>query len=342
MIHPFFYNGLMKTAKIELHLHLDGSLNIMWAYKKALQRNVIPQNETFEEFYDRLFAVNGQHSAQSIKKFDLVCDLLQYREDLFDATYDLARRLDQMGLVYAEIRFASQQHCKKGLTQYEALKAVKEGAEKAMEDFPIRIGIIDCLMHKGDSAQFNWKENLETIDVTHQLLGKTVVGLDLAGFENNCEFTEYAPLFEIAREKGIPYTIHAGEMGQGKHILDALDMKAHRIGHGVNCIQNERYIKALYETQTPLEVCVSSNVKVDRNYAAHPVRTMIERGLKVTLNTDNMIFSRSDLLNEHDQMRMLGMDEETLMKCTWNAVDAAFCDEETKRYIRNRIKEDLD
>ena len=341
IIHPFFYNKFMKTAKIELHLHLDGSLNIMWAYRKALQRNVIPQNETFEEFYNRLFAVNGQHSAQSIKKFDLVCDLLQYQIDLFEATYDLCRRLNENGLAYAEIRFASQQHCKKGLSQFDALEAVIEGAEKAMEDFPIRIGIIDCLMHKGDSAMFNMEENLETIDVTEQLLGKTLVGLDLAGFENNCDFNEYAPLFEIASGKGIPYTIHAGEMGQGEHILDAIRMEASRIGHGINCIQDERYIQALCESQIPLEVCVSSNVKVDRNYASHPVRYMIERGLKVTLNTDNMIFARSDLLNEHNQMRMLGMDDETLMQCTWNALDAAFCDEETKECVRKAIKKDL-
>jgi len=327
----------MNTAKIELHLHLDGSLNIAWAYHKALQRNVIPQNETFEQFYDRLFSVNGQHSAQSIKKFDLVCDLLQLQEDLFEAAYDLGRRLNENGLIYAEIRFASQQHCKKGLSQYDALKAVKEGAEKVMEDYPIRIGIINCLMHKGDSAQFNWKENLETIDATKQLLGKTVVGLDLAGFENNCEFNEYAPLFEIARAKGIPYTIHAGEMGQGEHILDALNMKANRIGHGVNCIQDERYIQVLFQSQTPLEVCVSSNVKVDRNYAAHPIRRMIQEGLKVTINTDNMIFARSDLINEHNQLKMIGLDEQTLIQCTYNALDAAFCDDDTKRELRKKL-----
>ena len=125
-------------------------------------------------------------------------------------------------------------------------------------------------MHKGDSASFNYKENMETIEVTEQLIGKGAVGLDLAGFENNCDYNEYAPLFKIAKKKGIPFTMHAGEMGIGEHILDALKMEPDRIGHGINCIQDERYIRALYERQIPLEVCVSSNVKVDRNYASHP------------------------------------------------------------------------
>ena len=330
----------MNTAKIELHLHLDGSLNLMWAYRKALERLVISQETSFEDFYDLLFFNNGPHSVQSFKKFDLVCDLLQYKEDLYDATYDLARRLNDLGLIYAEIRFASQQHCKKGLSQLEALEAVEAGAKKAMEDYPIRIGVINCLMHKGDSAAFNEEANLETIEVTRQRLGKIVVGLDLAGFENNCDFKEYASLFRKAREYHIPYTIHAGEMGDGSHILDAIEMGAWRIGHGVNCIQDESYIQAILDADIPCEVCVSSNVKVDRNYAAHPVRTMLERGIKVTLNSDNMIFARTDLVNEHNQMRMLGVSDETLMQCTYNALDAAFCDEETKAYLRSRLEEE--
>ncbi len=330
----------MNTAKIELHLHLDGSLNIMWAYRKALQREVVRSDMSFEEFYDLLFSNNGSHSAQSIKKFDLVCDLLQYYEDLRDATYDLARRLNDLGLIYAEIRFASQHHTKKGLSQLEALRAVKDGAEAAMKDMPIRIGIINCLMHKGDSARDNWDANIETIEATKVLYGKTVVGMDLAGFENNCPYIEYAPLMEIVRNYGMKFTMHAGEMGDGSHILDAIAMGANRIGHGINCIQDERYIQAILDKGLACEVCVSSNIKTERNYARHPVRTMIERGIKVTLNSDNMIFSRTDLVNEHNQMRMIGVSDETLKQCTLNALEAAFCDEETKEYLRNRLNWD--
>lgn len=328
----------MNTARIELHLHLDGSLNIMWAYRKAIERQVVPAATTFEDFYDILFSNNGSHSAESIKKFDLVCDLLQDYDDLFEATYDLAGRLDKLGVVYAEIRFASQHHVKKGLSQLEALKAVRDGAEKAMEDMPIKLGIINCLMHKGNSAADNYEANLETIEASRELLGKTVLALDLAGYENNCDYNEYAALFALAREYGIPFTMHAGEMGEGKHILDAINMGAQRIGHGVNCVQDESYIEALLASNMTLEVCVSSNVKTDRNYARHPLRYMIQRGLRVTLNSDNMIFARTDIVNEHNQLRMIGLSDEVLMQCTLNALDAAFCDEETKEYIRERLQ----
>ena len=105
----------MNTAKIDLHLHLDGSLNIGWAYKKALQRDVISKDTSFEDFYNLLFPQSKGFSYDSFKKFDLTCNLLQTYEDLFEATYDLCRRDYEMGLIYIEIRFASQNHILKGL-----------------------------------------------------------------------------------------------------------------------------------------------------------------------------------------------------------------------------------
>ena len=331
----------MNTAKIDLHLHLDGSLNIAWAYQKALQRNVIEKGMRFEDFYDLLFSRNLAHSAESIRKFELVCDLLQTYEDLYDATYDLCRRLNDIGIIYAEIRFASQQHCKKGLSQLDALQAVIDGADKAMREMDIRTGIINCLMHKGDSASFNEKENLEAIEASEKLFGKGLVGMDLAGYENNCDFKEYAPLFRIVKEKGIPFTLHAGEMGIGEHILDALAMKPDRIGHGIDCMQDQRYIDALKAAEIPLEVCVSSNVKTTMNYASHPIRRMIEAGLKVTVNTDNMIFARTDLANEHSQLKMIGIEEAFLIQSTYDSLDAAFCDQKTKDQLKQKLDKDF-
>ena len=324
-------------AKVELHLHLDGSLNIKWAYDRVIRKEILPSNTTFEEFYNILFSRNIAHSAESIKKFEILCDILQEYEDLYEASYDLVRRLSNNGLLYAEIRFASQQHCLGSLTQLDALQAVIDGANAAMKKYPIKVGIINCLMHKGDSAAFNDEANRETIKVTKQLLGKGAVGLDLAGFENNCEYNEYAYLLKIAKDEGIPFTMHAGEMGVASHILDALNMGTQRIGHGINAVNDPAILKEVVDRQIPLEVCVTSNIKVTMNYASHPIRQLLKAGAKVTINTDNMIFSRSDLLNELAQLRMLGVDDKTLLKCQYNAVEAAFTDEKTKEYLRNEL-----
>ena len=102
--------------------------------------------------------------------------------------------------------------------------------------FPdIDTGLLCCLMHKGENAHVNEKENFETVEVVRELsLLNRVLGLDLAGYEHAGDFLLYAPLFEKAHSYGIPYAIHAGEMGEGAHVMDALAMKANRIGHGIN------------------------------------------------------------------------------------------------------------
>ena len=334
----FSLGGIMRTAFIDLHLHLDGSLDLVWAYQQSLKRGIIDSSTTFEEYYDLVFAKNTAKREVSITKFDLMCAVLQSKEELSYATYHLIETLNEEGLYYAEIRFAPQHHTKDGLSQDEVVQAVLDGVEKGKKDFPnFDAGIILCLMHKGNSIFANNQENRETVEVAKKYYGKGVVGLDLAGYENNTTYLDYQKYFDLAKSYGIPFTLHAGEMGEGSHILDAILMGATRIGHGVNCIQKEEYEEAILRNHLPLEVCVTSNVKNDYNYASHPIRKLIKDGVKVTINVDNMIFARSDLQNEHHQLKRIGVSEEELMQCTWNALDVAFCDEETKERIRQRI-----
>ena len=331
----------MKTAKIDLHLHLDGSLYLPWAYETAIKRGVVSSDYTFEEYYERYYQKNFKDRTESIKKFDFPVSILQTKEDISDAVYYLVRTLHEQEMIYAEIRFATQQHTQCGLTQKEAMLAAIDGMHRAEKDFPdVIIRLINCMMHKGEDAHANYEANLETIEVVRELMGQGVVGLDLAGYENNGDFLLYAPLFEKAREYHIPHTMHAGEMGIGKHVLDALEMKAHRIGHGVNAVQDESYLKAVVETQIPLEVCPSSNTKYDFNYVRHPVKELIRKGAKVTINSDNMVYAKTSVHHEHEMLRQLGITVDELKQCTLNAVDAAFCDEETKNIIRQKLQEE--
>lgn len=331
----------METAKIDLHLHLDGSLHLPWAYETAIKRGVVPSVYSFEEYYERYYQKNFKDRTESIKKFDFPVSIMQTKEDIRDAVYYLVRTLHEQNMVYAEIRFATQQHTQLGLTQKEAMLAAIDGKCRAEKDYPdVIVRFINCMMHKGENAYANMDANYETIEVVKELRDQGVVGLDLAGYENNGDYLLYAPLFEKARSYNIPYTMHAGEMGIGKHVLDALEMKAHRIGHGVNAVQDEAYLKAVVDSQIPLEVCPSSNTKYDFNYVRHPVKQLIRSGAKVTINSDNMVYAKTSVHHEHEMLRQIGITVEELKVCTMNAVDAAFCDEQTKDIIRQRIRDD--
>ena len=331
----------MNAAKIDLHLHLDGSLYLPWAWKTAVKRGVVETECTFEEYYSQFHRRNFKTREEGMKRFDFPVDVMQTKEDLADAAYYLVQTLSIQQMFYAEIRFAPQQHTKCGLTQREAVLAVCDGLERAKQDFPdIDTGLLCCLMHKGENAHVNEKENFETVEVVRELLSDRVLGLDLAGYENTGDFLLYAPLFEKAHSYGIPYTIHAGEMGEGAHVIDALAMKANRIGHGINCIQNPEWLHAVVESQIPLELCPTSNTRYELGYAALPVRKLLDAGARITLNTDNMSFGRTSLAHEYDMMRSIGISQKELWQCAWNAADAAFCSESRKERLRERLREE--
>ena len=217
----------MKYAKIDLHVHFDGSLDLKWQYERAKLRKVISEDVSYDDYAYQMYRNDYPSREERMKRFDIPLAVLQTKEDLMDGMYDLIRSLADLGLVYAEIRFAPQLHCLKGLTQYEVVEAVVEGMHKANQDYKsIRTNLICCLMHRGNSAMCNHQENLETIEVTRHFLNKGVVALDLAGYENNCPFDEYRYLFEMANNYNIPFTIHAGEMGKGEHVPLAISYGA--------------------------------------------------------------------------------------------------------------------
>ncbi len=332
---------MKNYALVELHCHLDGSLYLPWAYETAKKEHLIDSNWTFEDYYYEFYKIERvTSSAEAIQCFDFPLLVLQTKENITAAVYDLADRLAKQGLIYAEIRYGTQLHTRGGLTQDEVMEAACKGVEKASHDFPsIKVGLINCLMHAMPDANANMKENLEALEVAKKYFGKGCVGVDLAGYENTGDFMLYEPLFKKAREYHLPYTIHAGEMSQGEHVLDAINMGVYRIGHGINCIQNEEWLKAVVDTQTPLEICLSSNCGKERNYAAHPIRKLVNAGAKVTINCDNMSYSRTSLLNEYRQLQAIGFTDEELYQCTHNAIEAAFCDDNTKAELFKKLEE---
>ncbi|MBR2788462.1 MAG: hypothetical protein IKD94_04800, partial [Erysipelotrichaceae bacterium] len=249
----------MNGKLIDLHLHIDGSLNIRWMYDRALLRGVIAPDTSFEDYWSALFPQKEQ-SETLFNKYNVPLAVMQRSDDIHDACYVLVKEICHDGVIYAELRFAPQLHTREGLSQEEALCAALSGIHDAMGDLPIKVRILNALMHAGDSAAFNDKENRETLALTKKYLGQGVAGLDLAGYENNCDLYEYAYLFDMAGKEGIPYTIHAGEMGNGANVLKAIEMGAKRMGHGIFAIEDPSYIKAIKDNDVTLEVCVTSNL----------------------------------------------------------------------------------
>ena len=170
--------------KIDLHVHLDGSLPLKLAYALAQDRQLITPDCTLEQFRERIVVGRDNGSLNEfLARFELPIAILQDEEALVLCTRELIKTLALQGLAYVELRFAPQFHTQKGLTQHQAVKAVIKGMRIAMCEHPqIKAGLILCMMTLGEPS-LNHEANLETIRTARDFKGKGVVAVDLAGAE---------------------------------------------------------------------------------------------------------------------------------------------------------------
>ena len=326
--------------KIDLHLHLDGALIPEVAYELAKERN-LPCGEWAFERLRKEMIIEGELESlyEYLKRFEIPIAIMQDEEALERSAYELMKNLAAQGLIYSEIRFAPQKHCYKGLTQRKVSEAVVRGVKKAEKEFDIHAGVLLCAMTLQNLDE-NIKENMETLQVAGELLGQGVVGFDLAGAEGIVPMTERAPMFEEARKQNIPFTIHAGEVDIPDDVKLAIEYGARRIGHGQSCINKDDVLKVVLENQIPLELCLTSNIQtqVRESFAAHPLKRLYDAGVKVTMNTDNMILSNVTLEQEYDiATKTFGFTEADFIQMNKNSLQAAFMEENLRAELLKRF-----
>ena len=324
----------MKTpGLIDLHLHLDGSLSVKSVKELAALQNIeISENE--EELL-KLLRINDdcRDLTEYLEKFAFPGKLLQTKEALSLSVYNLCEELKEQGLIHAEIRFAPQLHTHKGLSQTEVVEAAIEGLNKS--DFSA--GLILCCMRGND----NHEENLETVKIAKGFLGKGVVSVDIAGAEALFPTENFGDLFELARELEIPFTIHAGEADGPKSVWKALEYGTKRLGHGVRSLEDPELIEKIVAEGITLELCPTSNLHTCMFpcIEEYPLRKLMEAGVKITVNTDNMTVSNVTLDSEFKKLiAAFDLTDEEIKNIARNSVGACFADEETKKILLEKIE----
>lgn len=322
---------------IDLHLHLDGSLNPKNIIQMAKMSDVkLPFTEEDKLRKQLMVEPDCKNLGEYLEKFDLPLQVLQTEECLEYAVYELLKELKSQGLCYVEIRFAPQLHMQRGLTQEKVVAAAIKGLNRGKEDFLIEAQLILCCM-RGDT---NYVQNQETVDVAKEFLGKGVCAIDLAGNEAAYPTRDFETLFLEARRQRIPVTLHAGEAAGAQSVEEALKCGAARIGHGIHSIENSELLGRLKEEKIFLELCYSSNlqtqaVKCSEDY---PLIQFLEKGILVTINTDNMTVSNTTLKREYQLLKQnFHLSDETLLQIAKSSADAAFLSEEEKAKLKQVI-----
>ena len=313
----------MKHGYLELHLHLDGSLRPATVWELAQQQGVDLGVSTLEETaFEMRVPPDCATLEECLKRFDMPLLVLQQEDAIQRVTYELVEDLAKAGISYAEIRFAPQLSLQKGLTQDQVVEAAIRGARQGMEAYPaIRVGLILCCM-RGDH---NEALNLDTVETARKYLGDVVCAVDIAGAESLYATDLFRPVFEKVQAYGLPMTIHAGEAAGPDSMWTALSFGTRRIGHGIHAVEDPELIQELIRRDVTLEVCVTSNLdtKLVPSAAAHPVRQLFDAGVKVTVNSDNLTVSNTDLYQEIALLKsQLGFTDEeidTMLGYAWDA-----------------------
>lgn len=323
---------MKNRGLIDLHLHLDGSLSLATVRTlAAMQQTNVPTDD--RELLQRLqVGPNCQDLNEYLEKFDFPCSLMQTPEAITLTVANLCGELMDQGLLYAEIRFAPQFHTGKGLTQEQVVAA----AVKGLEAHPFRASLILCCM-RGDK---NHAENLETLEVASKFIGLGVCAVDLAGAEALFPTRDFEDLFALAKEKNIPYTIHAGEADGPESVWKALEFGTRRIGHGVRSLEDPALVKYLAEHGITLEMCPTSNLNtcIFNCIEDYPLRKLMEAGVAVTVNTDNMTVSGVTLESEMTKLdNAFHLTDEECKAIAANAARASFASEEIKAQLLAEI-----
>lgn len=316
---------LKNMKKVELHLHLDGSIS------KEIASKLSNLNE--EEVKSKLIAKDKcENLSEYLTKFDFPISLMQTKENLKLISKDLVDRLERENVVYAEIRFAPMFHIKEGLTYEEVVEAVLEGLK---QNYNVKTNLILCMM-RGMKKE----DNLKTMDVADKYLNKGVCAIDLAGAEDKYPIDEYLDLFELANKKGIPFTIHAGENGGADEVRKAILVGAKRIGHGIHSIDDNYVLDLIKENNILLEICPTSNVQTNAvsTYIKHPILNLYNNDILVSINTDNSTVSNVSITEEY--LKLFNHFNFTIYdykKMNENAVNSSFLTKDEKEELINKL-----
>ena len=312
----------MSIPKIELHLHIEG------AAPPAFIRGLAQEKGTnLEGVFNKDGSYRFENFNQFLSVYEAACTVLTGPDDFGRLTTAVLEQSIEQGVIYTEA-FLSPDFCGGGDVGAwrEYMHAMQEAAAK-LPQIEMR-GIITCIRHFGP-------DQAKTAAIcARETAGEFITGFGMGGNEMQGTQGDFAYSFDMAREAGLRLTTHAGEWGGAESVWQAVrDLKVERIGHGVQAIDDPALVDHLAEHQIVLEVCPGSNVAlgVYADWRSHPIERLRERGVPVTVSTDDPPFFHTTLSEEYDLLgHHFGWEEETIRAVNVTAANAAFCDAATR------------
>lgn len=327
-----YRNLLYKIPKAEIHLHLEGvaSVDTIWKLKQKHDLE-LPGIKSKEDLTNR-FQVKGLNDFIDLF-INVIQNCLREEEDILLLIDDAQHYLERNNIVYAEIFFAPSKFVRNGFSFKQMIKILDDGAKKIEKESNRTVRfLIDV------SRSFGPENAMRNLELTLKHAKESVIGIGLGGAESQGPAEEYAEVFQRARYENLHVVAHAGEDVGPESIWRAVDdLKSERIGHGISAKHDEALMKVLADRQIPLEICPMSNIftgKYVTSYKDHPIKLFFDRGINVTINTDDPTIFGAELIDEYlNLMRYEVFTFPEVLKIIKQTIYASFLDDGYKQSI---------
>lgn len=316
--------------KVELHVHLEGSVRPTTFLKLAKHHHISLPADTIEglrEWY------KFRDFGHFIEIYMAISSCLRTHEDIELITREFLIGQAEQNIVYSEVTFTPFNqllNCQLGM--HEQLDAVNRARRWGEKELGVRMGVIvDIPRERSPEA---------AVRVAHfvvERFGDGVIAQGLGGPERGNPPSKFRRAFEIVRQAGVPCVLHAGETDGPASIWNAIEV-AHprRIGHGVRAIEDPKLMDYLKQTQLPLEVCPTSNIclGVFSSFENHSLPKLLDYGVNVTLNSDDPPMFNTTLTDEFLLAKTaFGWDLPLIKELVLNAVEVSLLPESRRKLM---------
>jgi aminodeoxyfutalosine deaminase len=318
--------------KAEIHLHLEGSIRPETAVELAARHDVGITPEAVAARY------NYSNFAGFIEAFKWVTSFLRDPDDYRLITQRLADELIRQNVVYAEITISTGVMLRRMQNVEANFEAIRETALSVPFRRLRTAWIFDAARQWGPDAA------MEVARWAAKLQKSGVIAFGMGGDELAFPAVNFRPAFDYARGEGLRLVCHAGEIGGPESVREAVEiLGAERIGHGIAVMNDPVLAESFANRKVVLENCLTSNLctgalakqtgKTDATLADHPLPKFLERGIAVTLSTDDPGMFHTDLLTEYSKAAALGLSNEQLLNLAEHSFSAAFLPPVDKRQL---------
>jgi len=319
--------------KTEMHLHLEGAAPPAFIRQLAHEKKVDLAG---------IFGADGNYKwtdfVHFLRVYETACSVLQTPEDFARLTEAVLAESSKHGVIYTEI-FLAPDFCGGDLVKWrEYLAAIVEAAQRSEAKFGITTRFISTVVR-----HFGAENARKTARMSAETVGPMLTGFGMGGDESFGAAGDFKWAFQCAAEAGLGLTSHAGEVRGADSVIETIrDLKVTRVGHGVRSVEDAELIRQIVDMGVHLEVNPGSNISLSvfPKLADHSIQNLRDAGVSVSVSTDDPPYFDTDMTREYQGLAStFGWGEADFSAINRDAMEAAFCDAETRQRIKSRFKE---